>query len=205
MCVVYAIGRSFDNLSECYIGVALDPAVRWKQHYTGGRLSELLKENNWSYETNMKIIFEGTVEECFAKELELRPFPNMGLNIASGGHGGYTSYTKDRNKKISNALNGRSMTWGNKVSETKKQQGTHAGSKNVKAKIWILLDPNGKEYRLHGNLFTFCEEHNLSHNALRNNIGNKVGEISPKFRDYGNPKIRERRLNTMGWTLLKEN
>ena len=204
MCVVYAIGNNLDNLDACYIGVAKDPIVRWKQHLKG-RLSTFIIENNWSYEANMKIIFEGTVDECFAKELELRPFPYMGLNIASGGHGGYTSYSEERNNKISKANKGRVTTWGNKISETKKKQGTHSGSKNIKAKIWILIDPNGKEYKLHGNLFTFCEEYNLSHNALRNNIGNKVGNISPKFRDGGNSEIRERRLNTTGWTLLKEN
>lgn len=39
---------------------------------------------------------------------------------------------------------------------------------------------------------------------LRRCVGYPVGSISSKFRDYGNIKIREKRANTIGWTLIKE-
>lgn len=79
------------------------------------------------------------------------------------------------------------------------------GSRNPKAKKWKLVDPHGDEFFLNGELFLFCEENNLSVMTLRNNIGIKIGEISSKFRDHGKPLSREKRINTTGWTLFKEN
>lgn len=206
MCYVYAIGNSFDNLDDCYIGVALDTKKRWMGHTRKqARLSSMIKTNNWSYELNMKVIFEGSVEECFSKEVELRPFPHIGLNIASGGCGGYTSYSTERNSKISKAHLNRDMTWGNKVSETRIKNGIAKGDKNPRALKWKLIDPNGNEIFLHGDFHSYCEENNLTWSVLKSNEGKPVGEISSKFRDKGDVKIREKRVNTIGWTLIKEN
>jgi hypothetical protein len=36
----------------------------------------------------MVVIFTGTWEECLKVESEMRPWPNMGLNMSKGGFGG---------------------------------------------------------------------------------------------------------------------
>jgi len=62
-----------------------------------------------------------------------------------------------------------------------------------------------KEYKTRGNLQSFCEELGLCWSALRANVGMVVGEVSPKFRDNGNPMNLIKRSNTIGWKLIKEN
>lgn len=210
MYFVYAIGDAADLESKtydsCYIGVTNNPFNRWKAHVKSGyTVSKAIAKYNWTYASNMKILFEGSSEECFSLEEKYRPIPLMGLNEASGGKGGYTSYSAERNEKISNSLKGKTKEYGHKISATKKLNGSSKGSKNAKAKKWRLVDPNGVEYFLNGELFSFCEEHKLSVMTLRNNLGNRIGEISPKFRDHGKPMSREKRISTTGWTLFKEN
>lgn len=209
MCFVYAIGHEDDlimcNYDDCYIGVTINPEKRWKSHEKSGYyVSKAISKYKWCFEKNMKIIFEGEESECFSMEEKYRPFPLMGLNEASGGRGGYTSYTEERNRKISKAMKGKPKHYGDKISATKKANGSSKGSKNVQAKKWKLIDPTGKAYILDGELFSFCEDNNLSVMTLRNNIGKTIGEISPKFRDHGKPMSREKRINTTGWTLFKE-
>jgi hypothetical protein len=54
---------------------------------------------------------------------------------------------------------------------------------------------------LHGNFFEFCEQNEFSSNTLYNTVGQTIGALSSKFRDKGDVKIRQRRINTIGWTL----
>jgi hypothetical protein len=197
---VYKIGSS-NELSQCYIGVTNDLLRRWKSHVKSGY--SVSKDNSWTFENNMEILFEGSAEECFDLEAKFRPFPNMGLNEAKGGCGGHTKYSIERSNKLSEKLKGRQVTWGSKISETKKSTGVAKGSKNSKAKHWKLVDPNGNSYELHGTFFEFCNENNLSSKTLYNNVGKTIGPISPKFRDKGDLNIRQRRINTTGWTLYK--
>ena len=207
MYYVYAIGsieNLNDNLNMCYIGVTNDTQRRWKSHCVSGyTVSKAINENSWTYENNMKVLFSGDEDVCFMLEEKYRPLPNIGLNEASGGKGGYTSYSTERNKKISDKLKGRPITWGSKISETKKTSGVAKGSNNSRAKHWKLIDPNGNQFELHGTFFEFCNENNLSSMTLYNNVGKTIGPISSKFRDKGDMNIRQRRINTTGWTLYK--
>ena len=204
---VYVIGINTDleePYTNCYIGVTKDLKYRWNSHKKSEyRIGQFIRKNSLTYD-NMKVIFIGTDAECFTKEKELRFLPNMGLNEAIGGKGGYTAYDDIRNNKISKALKGRDITWGNKISKTRLENNASKGSSNPRAQKWKLIDPNGQEFLLNGNFYSFCEEHNLNWAALKRCVGYPVGNISSKFRDYGNIKIREKRVNTIGWTLIKE-
>lgn len=202
MYYVYAIGDS-NKLDECYIGVTNSPFRRWKAHLKSGyTVSKAINENKWTYEKHMRIIFKGTEDECYDIENKYRPFPNIGLNEAIGGHGGYTSYSEERNKTISDKLKGRSITWASKISETKRKLQHGQRSNNSRALKWKLVDPSGNEHFLHGNLDEFCNQKQLSPKVLRKNLGVTIGPLSPKFRDNGDVKNRQRRINTIGWTLF---
>ena len=207
MYCVYAIGskESLLNLKyeECYIGVTKDPKNRWIRHSKSSYLiGRSIRKNCWNIEDNFVVIFKGSSTECFEKESEYRPLPFMGLNEASGGRGGHTKYSSERNKKISNALKGVRKTYGEKISATKKQNGSSRGEKNSNAKKWILISPNEEKFILNGELFSFCKQNFLSANTLRLYLGEKVPPICTKYRGKG--IIKDIRNNTTGWLLIKE-
>jgi len=210
MYFVYAIGNLQDiekeNYSNCYIGVTNNPSLRWDAHVNSGyTVSRAINEFGWNFTENMKVIFSGDMESCFDMESKMRPMPLMGLNEAAGGRGGKTSYTLERNQKISKALSGRSKSEEHRKKISQSKIGVVGGANNPKAKNWILVDPNGNEYRTCGNLQDYCKQLGLCWAALSRNLGMVVGEISPKYRDNGNPMNRVKRTNTIGWKLLKEN
>lgn len=209
MYFVYAIGDSKDletqNYSKCYIGVTNDPTIRWNSHVKSGyTVSRAINDNGWNRMDNMHLLFRGTDEECFDMESKLRPMPLMGLNEAAGGKGGRTSYTPERGEKISQALSGKSKSEEHRKKISEAKIGVYEGGNNPRAVSWVLIDPSGTEYKTRGNLQSFCEELELCWSALRANVGVVVGEISPKFRDNGNPMNRVKRTNTIGWKLIKE-
>lgn len=203
--ILYAIG-SIDDLVEpydkCYIGVTNNPEKRWKSHikskYTIGKY---IRDNNLNFDDNMIILFYGSSDTCYNKERIYRPNPNMGLNEAIGGNGGYSSYNVERNLKVSSALKGRNVHWIDKVI---KSRGSYAGSKNPRAKCWVITDPNGIEYETVGNLSAFCEKNSLLNSTLCYYKGKKVPPILNET--YGgfrakNEKSKLLRHNTTGWML----
>ena len=207
MYYVYAIGKTEDLIepfSKCYVGVTIDPERRWKNHtsskYTVG---EFIRTNNLSYEENMFIIYSGTEEKCFEMEEKYRPYPFIGLNEASGGKGGKTVYSEERNEKIREALTGRNMTWGDKVSQTRIDQGTGVGEKNPNAKTWILTSPDNVEYIIEGKLQNFCDERCLLSSALRYYKGKFVPPLTKSVGGYRakSDDSKQKRINTIGWKL----
>lgn len=153
----------------------------------------------------MVIISFGTKEECFRIERQLRPEPNMGLNEAAGGQGGFTAYSYERNQKISSALKGRCVTWANKVSATKKAKKAGAGASNVQAKRWILISPEGTTYEVHGTLDSFCDEHQLLKSSLTYYANQPVPHLSKGYGGFRakSEHSKQRRVNTSGWRLIK--
>lgn len=93
------------DLNEGYIGVGKNPAKRFRSHVKKGRFCGHCKKD----ELLQSIIFEGSEEECFAKEFELRPTERIGWNIAPGGEGGF------RGNHWSERME---MTWRDKINET---------------------------------------------------------------------------------------
>jgi hypothetical protein len=206
--MVYVIGLSNDitpPYHNCYIGVTKYLDSRWKGHekskYTVGRY---IREHGLLQSDNMVVIFSGTEKECFDMEHDLRPIERMGLNEAAGGHGGFTSYSKERNEKISAALTGRKMTWMHKVVASR---GSYKGGNNPSAKDWLLIDPEGNEYCVYGNLQEFCNERQLLVSSLTHYKGKQVPPI--KSNGYGGYRAKsedskQKRENTSGWMLCNK-
>jgi hypothetical protein len=92
------------SIEEGYIGVVNAKKgvyQRFREHSTDRKhMRHLIKENNLTFEKNVKIVFEGTLDECYAYEAQLRPTQLIGWNLASGGGGPYLS-TEDLSKKRS--------------------------------------------------------------------------------------------------------
>lgn len=207
MYCVYAIGRKEDLVEpydNCYIGVTNDTFRRWKAHscsrFTVGRY---IRDNDLVFENNMIILHQGDEEVCFEMEEFFRPVQYMGLNEASGGHGGRTTYSEERNLKISQALKGKIKS----KEHIKKMMANREklfADKNPNAKKWKLVDPFGDNYIIEGTLTNFCNQKQILESCLRRYLGKKVEE--PNASGYGgfrakNEKSRVLRENTTGWSL----
>lgn len=77
----------------------------------------------------------------------------------------------------------------------KRLKENYKNEKNINAKTFYLISPDNINYTTCGNLPTFCKEHNLNLNVIRNWV-NK-GKI-PSTSRYKLNKIRE---NTNGWEI----
>lgn len=207
---VYVIGleEDFDGkYNNCYIGVTVDPARRWKNHeksnFTVGRF---IRTFELTYEKNMIILFSGTDKECFDLEAKMRPVAFIGLNEASGGKGGYTVYTEERNNKISKALTGKSKTEEHiqKIMSTREKLKTHSGKRNPSAKKWRFTSPTDETFIVEGTFQQFCNEHKLLASCLRYYKGKNVPYLETN--KYGGYRKKsdvsfELRSNTSGWKL----
>lgn len=213
---VYVIGLDEDvapPYNNCYVGVTSNMDRRWKMHaksrYMIGRF---IRFYDLQPDKNMHEIFSGSREQCFCLELELRPRPFMGLNEARGGCGGDTglsvpppkwSYTPERAKKISKALSGIPKTKEHvqKIVDAR----DYTGSKNPRAKRWVLRSPEGIEYYAHGNLRLICDQLNILESCLRYYKDTVVPEakMSDNYGGYRpkNQLSMEKRMNTEGWKL----
>lgn len=87
-------------LSEGYVGVTVRPKARSLEHLRSGR---------FPCDAQIKTLMLGYAETCYSYEAILRPFPNMGWNIASGGARGNISgipKCAETRRKIGNANRG---------------------------------------------------------------------------------------------------
>lgn len=204
--VLYAIGLKHDLFppyDQCYIGVTNNPVTRWARHirskYTIG---QFIRSNSVSFDENFKVLMSASKDECFNKEHEYRPRPHMGLNEAIGGKGGHTFYSKERNAKISMANKGRKIPWIRKIIDARR---SYDGAGNPNAKRWIVVDPKGNMYDIHGNLPEFCNQHQIMVATLRSNTGKPVPPLKDKsyggFRPKSETELKFRH-NTTGWTLI---
>tara|TARA_R110000851_G_scaffold101854_1_gene218162 strand:+ start:481 stop:1113 length:633 start_codon:yes stop_codon:yes gene_type:complete len=209
MYYVYAIGLKKylkEPYSNCYIGVTKNLERRWRGHtrskYTVG---VYIRENVLTFDDNMIILYKSDDDdECYKMEEKYRPFTLIGLNEAAGGHGGLTSYSEERNKKISKSLTGKTKTKEHvrKIIENRKSFG---GSANPMAKKWHLIDPQGKEYKVNGNFQKFCEENSILHTCLIWYRGSKVAPINQNGNGgyrAKNERSKSLRENTIGWILV---
>lgn len=89
MCFVYWIfdHTCVDEKIEGYVGVSHDPQKRYQTHLRKKRVPE---------HAIMKILFEGSRDDCFKFERALRPFKSIGWNNAVGGsHGWRVGFSHD--------------------------------------------------------------------------------------------------------------
>ena len=82
MCFVYWIydDSCIDEKLHGYVGVSYNPEKRYKIH---------IKRNRVPNQSSMKILFEGTRNECFEFERSMRPTKSIGWNNAIGGSHGW--------------------------------------------------------------------------------------------------------------------
>ncbi len=86
---------------EGYVGVSNDPLKRFSAHKTAkNKVGNAIRKYDISEPV---IIFEGTEEECLAKENELRPSENIGWNTATGGGIPPTTFSNKRGEDKSSA------------------------------------------------------------------------------------------------------
>lgn len=200
---LYAIGDFSCGLyeDELYIGVTTDPVRRWNDHSNANSLiGGLIRSLEWTAEENMILLYFGETDEVFSLENFLRPTANMGLNVAMGGHGGYTSYSEERNTKISKSKTGQpcSKETRDKIKNTISKL-DRTNENNGNSKKWLIESPSGEKHLIHGTLISFCKERNLTLTTLRKYNGIIVPEKSNKAR--GTPDELLKRSNTTGWKL----
>ena len=214
MSYVYVIGLKEDlcpPYHNCYIGVTKDLERRWNEHLKSKRtVGKFIRHFNLSISENMIIIFEESTEQCFMLENQLRPRPFMGLNEAAGGLGGDTGQynNKDRNNKISNALKKHKKTEDHieNMRKTLIKNETRKGSKNNRAKKWVLTNPEGVIYYIHGDLHEKCKSFNILTTALRYYRNQVVPSVNNN--GYGGYRAKTEeslklRNNTTGWSLCE--
>lgn len=78
--VYWIYDDSCSDLNDGYIGVTRYPETRFNTHK---------RKNRVPSNSKMKIIFEGTREECFEYEKKMRPTSKIGWNSAAGGSHGW--------------------------------------------------------------------------------------------------------------------
>lgn len=94
--VYWIYDNSCKDLNDGYIGVSYYPSFRFKTH---------IRKNRVPQDSEYKILYEGSREECFEYEKYLRPIKNIGWNNAVGGAQGFrigfshNTETKNKLKK----------------------------------------------------------------------------------------------------------
>lgn len=92
--IVYHI-QNPDNtgLDHGYVGVVnANKGVysRYKEHSNSKYMvGYCIRHMRLQYDDHVKILFRGSLEECYDYEKKLRPMQNMGWNLAAGGGGPY--------------------------------------------------------------------------------------------------------------------
>jgi hypothetical protein len=91
------------SIEEGYIGVVNAKKGiyrRFREHSTDyDHMRKRIRENNVTFENHVKIVFQGSLKECYMKEHELRSSQKIGWNVASGGAGwNYKSDISDLSK-----------------------------------------------------------------------------------------------------------
>lgn len=111
-----------DPYTQGYIGVSNNFNERLKSHKTGyGNKNVYDLLNDYSDVVVIEFLHFGEESEIYDMELKYRPYKNIGLNIAEGGYKPPSALgNKERAKKAANSLKGRKITWGDKISESRK-------------------------------------------------------------------------------------
>jgi len=151
MTVVYWIHlkEHTDITKEGYVGVASCFETRASRHKNltatlDCHFGKAIRKYGWNNLVK-EVIFEGTTEECFKKEKELRPYFQIGWNEAIGGLGGdrsfYIDYAKRLNKGWSYDKNGENNPfYGRSHKSGSKDQMTKTKAKH------IITTPDGVFY-----------------------------------------------------------
>lgn len=202
-CYVYVIGKETNPTGNTYVGVSYNPQNRFLEHSKSNEyfVGRAIRKHQLTYSENCRVIFEGSANDCFALEKELRPTRNIGWNVSEGGR----ILSEQRNEKISRCFKGRVPPWMHKVHEARKRNGTDpVGARNGRAKSWLLISPDGSRYDIRGELDKICEQLELTVTVLRGLRGTTVPEPNRHNSTYKRMTQQQKqfRENTTGWLLI---
>lgn len=133
---VYHIHTDGMGLDQGYVGISVDPKLRWTEHRRRNEnpvLSRAIKKYGQDIKCRILSVHD-TTEEALWQEFTLRPFERMGWNLVKGG--GLPPNNGGWNK-------------GQKTSaETRKKQsearaGKYGGSKHPRAKLADIYNEDG--------------------------------------------------------------
>ncbi len=122
--------------------------------------------DNFTFESLCCVLKEeylDDLEKHFVKEYNSF---KRGYNMTCGGD----SVSKETREKLRNVMLGRKITWYDKIVESRKRNPNKKdpklfvpkGDKNVNAKVYLIVYPDGREEYIKG-LRQFCLENGLSH------------------------------------------
>jgi predicted GIY-YIG superfamily endonuclease len=123
MHVVYWIHtpNETDINTQGYVGVSGNFDKRLEAHKIGNGNRNVFEAFKVQDYVTIEIVLEGSEEECYNYEQQLRPTPFIGWNIAEGGSRPPSPKgDRDRAAKAAKSLKGREITWGDKISEARK-------------------------------------------------------------------------------------
>lgn len=217
--MIYIVYRTINLTNgKFYIGVHKSINEEFDGYYGSGHLIKraLKKYGKDCFKRNDLFVYKNP-KEAFKEEKRLleqwRDHPDC-YNIAKGGYGGYTEYSPERGDKISKALTGLKRTPETCENLRQSKMGVYDEDKNPRARTWVITNPKGAEFKIKGNLHSFCKTHNLIFSCLYNNQGisvpptgcSKSGGHYDKFGMFREryPGHRTKRENTTGWKLEGE-
>lgn len=147
---VYHACREQDvgDYTKGYIGVSIDPVRRERQHRNrNGSCYNLHKALDKYCDVVFNVIFEGTLEECYAYEAKLRPKVYMGWNILIGGINRPIVSMKGEDNPIYGRTGADAPMYGKKLTQEQKQKVSdfklknHVNSSKFKG---FYITPTGK-------------------------------------------------------------
>jgi predicted GIY-YIG superfamily endonuclease len=133
---VYHIHTKGMGLDQGYIGISVDPKSRWSTHRRSNE-SPVLANAIRKYGSDLIysiLSAHDTVEEALWQEFTLRPFKNIGWNLAKGG--GIPPNTGGWNKGIKTSKEVRTK-------QSKSRLGKYAGENHPRAKLANIYDSDG--------------------------------------------------------------
>lgn len=109
-----------DITTEGYVGVSCQFDERLKNHKLGfGNKNVKYHFTQTPDDVVVEIVLEGDEASCYTYEQSLRPKPRVGWNIAEGGSKPPSPKgDKVRAAKAAASLKGRTITWGDKISQS---------------------------------------------------------------------------------------
>lgn len=173
------------DLNQGYVGVVYkDKCIesRFNQHRSshyivGQQIRNLMLNYN-----SIKVIFEGSLIECYKLENELRPLPYIGWNIATGGGGplhGMTSSELKKNQSIVQSKRMSDLNLKNKQSKSFKENYYNNTSLQALRKLRAIehmSDPDKKAVCLNA----IHKKIKCPHCEFQSNVGNVSQHIKRK-------------------------
>lgn len=205
---------TFPN-NKKYIGYAKNnPKGRWSVHKY---LSKNTKSNSKLYNAIRKYGFDNIVKEILEENPDdnytltvledyyIKKFNTIedGYNSVEGGGKFPVYYGKDNYGYSRKGRKIEEFFTPEQVEKTKRLSSiANSGKNNNKARKLNLISPDGISYIIHGELKTFCNEHNLSFSKMYSLLDRGGGTIPPLSNKANFTSNKDFLKNCVGWTII---